>query len=75
MMAARSVVVISPRSSTSLPTTSEVMTPGYSLASRTAVEICAAFFSRLLPSQMPCITFSPALAASAGTWSRPFSIE
>ena len=41
----------------------------------TTVEICARFFSRLLPSQMPWITFSPTLAASPGTWSRPFSIE
>ena len=37
--------------------------------------IWARFFSRLLPSQMPWITFSPTLAASAGTWSSPFSIE
>ena len=75
MLAARSVVVISPRSSTSLPTTRAVITPENSLARPTAVEICAWFFSRLLPSQMPWITLSPTLPASAGTWSRPFSTE
>ena len=34
MLAARSAAVISPRNSTSLPTTTEVMTPGYSLVRR-----------------------------------------
>ena len=61
MVAARSAVVISPRSSTSLPTTTAVMMSGYCLVSRTAVAICARFFSRLLPSQMPWMTFSPDL--------------
>ena len=37
---------------------------------------CAKFLARLLPSQMPWITFSPPiLVATAGTWSSPFSIE
>ena len=37
------------------------MTPGYSLVRPTTVEICARFFSRLLPSQIPWMTFRPDL--------------
>ena len=40
-----------------------------------AIAIWARFLIRLLESQIPWITFSPTLAASAGTWSSPFSIE
>jgi len=67
MVATRSVVVISPRNSTSLPTTTLVMTPGYRLVSPTTVAIWFRFFSRSLPSQIPWITFSPTLAAIPGT--------
>ena len=76
MMETRSAVVISPRNSTSLPTMTLVMMPGNSLERRTASAACSKFLARLLESQMPWSTFSPpTLAAIAGTWSSPFSIE
>ena len=61
MLAARSDVVISPRSSTSLPTTSAVMTSGYSLVSSTAIAIWARFLIRLLREPDPLDHLQPDL--------------
>ena len=66
MVATRSAVVISPRNNTSLPTTTDVMTPGNSLTRRTTVEIWARFLSRSLPSQIPWMTFRPDFGRELG---------
>ena len=66
MVAARSCAVISPRSSTSLPTMSARITSGYCLASRIAVSISTLFFAALPDSQMPCMTFKPCRLAISG---------